>query len=149
MKAKVDPKSDKNSSDAKPSEFKDAFWIYARRQRGTYPHRTEKSGKWLLFVPTESIDAVWEKIRRATEQGRLGNASKVSTALPKPNFKDTGKRVICVYTCDSDDADDVRQIRAELRKLGFTNKISYKTDEDSWSGKYQVTGHRNISKYYE
>lgn len=149
MKAKENRKPVKNDSDAKPSQFEGAFWIYARRQEGSYPHRTENSGKWLVFVPIEKIDAVWEAIKLATEQGLMGNTSKVSTAPQKPNFKETGRRVICVYTYDSDDAEDVRRIREELRKLGFVSKLSYKTDQDSWAGKYRSTGHTNISKYYE
>ncbi len=149
MKSAGAKKTKSNNVDDKPSEFKDAFWIYAHRKQGSYPHRTDQSGKWLLFVSIERIDAVWEKIKLATEQGLLGDRSKVSTALKKPNFKDTGKRVICVYTYDSDDADDVRRIREELRKLGFVGKLSYKTDKDSWAGKYRSTGHTNLSKYYE
>jgi hypothetical protein len=34
-------------------------------------------------------------------------------------------------------------------KLGVVNKIPYKSDEDTLSGKYRITGHRRISKYYE
>lgn len=78
---KENRKPAKNDPDAKPSQFEGAYWIYACRQEGTYPHRAENSGKWLVFVPIEKIDSVWETIKLATEQGLLGNSSKVSTAL--------------------------------------------------------------------
>ena len=136
-------------SDIKPSQATDVFWMSARRKRGTYPNSTVKSGKWLVFVPTISIDTAWAKIKKATEEGRLGSASKVSTARPNPNANDPSQHVVCVYTYDWTDESDVRRIREELRKLGFTNKLPYKSDEDTMEGKYRVTGHRKISKYYE
>jgi len=40
-------------------------------------------------------------------------------------------------------------VREELRNLDITNKIPYKADEDTLSGKYIVRGHTKISKYYE
>jgi hypothetical protein len=83
------------------------------------------------------------------EEGRLGGSAKVSTAKPNPLSKDPRKRVICVYTYDWTDEEDVRRIREELRKLGVVNKIPYKSDGDTLSGKYRITGHRRISKYYE
>jgi hypothetical protein len=78
----------------------------------------------------------------------LGGSAKVSTA--KPNPLATGRqRVICVYTYDWADEKDVKRIREELRKLGITNKIPYKADQDTASGKYQKRGCTRISKYYE
>jgi len=35
------------------------------------------------------------------------------------------------------------------RKLGIANKILYKADEDTSSGKYGIMGYTGISKYYE
>lgn len=57
-------------------------------------------------------------------------------------------RVICVYAYDYQDKRDVMRIRQELRKLGFTNKLAYKTDEDTIAGKYRFTVQSRISKYY-
>lgn len=80
------------------------------------------------------MDEVWAKIKRAVEEGKLGGAAKVSTAKPTPLTGKSKAGVICVYTYDRTDEKDVRRIREELRKLGITNKIPYKTDEDTLSG---------------
>jgi len=136
-------------SDAKPSEVTDVYWIYAKREKGRYPKPTIKSGKWLIFVDPKNVDEVWAKIKKATEDGKLGNDAKVATAKPNPLAGKSGVKLICVYTYDWTDEKDVKRIREELRKLGIVNKIPYKSDEDTLSGKYQVTGHTKISKYYE
>jgi len=144
---KVKKKRD-SYSDAKPSEVTKEYWIYAERQQGEYPEFTPQSGKWLIFVPEKDADEVWAKIKKATEEGKLGGASKVATAKPSPLGR-REQKVICVYTYDWTDEKDARRVREELRKLGITNKIPYKSDEDTLSGKYRSTGHTKISKYYE
>lgn len=137
--------------DYKASQVTDAYWIHAERKTGKYPEAeaTERSGKWLIFVPLENINEVWERVRRATEEGRLGDSAKVATARPNPNAVDPTKKVICVYSYDWKDREDVMRIRAELRALGITWKIPYKADVDTDAGKYRVAGHTRISKYYE
>jgi hypothetical protein len=135
-------------SDAKPSEVRDVYWIFAFRKKGKYPEPTSRSGKWLIYVNPENVDEVWSKIKGAVEEGRLGDSAKVSTA--KPSSLATGRqRVICVYTYDWADEKDVKRIREELRKLGVTGKIPYKADQDTLKGKYRKTGYTKISKYYE
>jgi len=132
-----------------PSETTDAYWLQAVRQTGTYPQHTANGGKWLIFVDVAGVDELWEAIERATGEGKLGSMAKVSTAKPNPNAKDPNQRVICVYTYDWTDEEDVRQIRRALRELGVTQKIPYKADSDTLAGKYAKRGHRRISKYYE
>lgn len=133
----------------RPSTVTDVYWLYAYRKKGDYPKPTSRSGKWLIFVSRENVDEVWAKIKKATEEGKLGFGSKVSTAKPSPLGKDPNTHVICVYTYDWTDREDVMRVREELRKLGITNKIPYKSDEDTIKGKYTVRGHKKISKYYE
>lgn len=137
--------------DVNPSTVTDEYWLFAERQKGSYPNtiNTLKNGKWLIFVKIEEVDEVWKKVKRATEEGKLGLLAKVSTAKPNQNATNQNTKVICVYTHDWTDVNDVRGIREELRKLGITQKIPYKTDEDTVSGKYVVRGSKNISKYYE
>jgi hypothetical protein len=137
------------NEDAKPSEEKEFYWVLCSRKKGKYPKSTSRCGKWLIFVPLENIDEVWAKVKRAVEEGKLGSSAKASTAKPNPNAATSKEKVICVYTYDWTDEKDVRRIREELRKLGITNKIPYKSDEDTLSGKYRVKGHKRISKYYE
>src|ERR1051326_1004714 len=63
----------------KPSQVTDVYWLWAHRQRGTYPASSEeKVGKWLVFVPTSQVDAAWAIIKRAVEQGLLGDTAKVA-----------------------------------------------------------------------
>lgn len=138
-----------NMNGNKPSEVTEVYWIYAIRKEGKYPEATPRSGKWLIFVDHEKVDEVWAKIKKAVEEGKLGDSAKVSTAKPNPLAGKSKAHVICVYTYDWTDENDVKRIREELRKLGITNKIPYKADEDTLKGKYRVTEHRRISKYYE
>ncbi|HBB66779.1 MAG: hypothetical protein A2X28_05115 [Elusimicrobia bacterium GWA2_56_46] len=132
-----------------PSRETGEYWLYAVRKQGQYPEPTTGNGKWLVFVPVKSVDGVWEKVKKATEEGRLGDSAKVATARPNPNAVDSSKKVVCVYTYDWTDKEDVMRIRTELRALGITWKIPYKSDEDTDKGKYRVAGHTRISKYYE
>lgn len=136
-------------SDAKPSEVTDVYWVYAKRGEGKYPKLTLRSGKWLVFVDKKDVDEVWAKIKKAVEEGKLGNDAKVATAKPNRLATNPNKRVICVYTYDYTDEQDIRRVREELRHLGINSRIPYKTDEDTLSGKYQITGHTRISKYLE
>jgi hypothetical protein len=137
------------SSVPRPSQVKHEYWLYAERKKGDYPKTTTNSGKWLIFAPISQIDEVWMKIKLATEDGRLGDLAKVATAKPNPIATNPGMKVICVYTYDWTDEADVRRVRQELRALGITSKIPYKTDDDTNAGRYSSQGHKRISKYYE
>lgn len=136
-------------SNSKPSEVTDIYWLYAFRKKGQYPERASKGGKWLVFVDQNEVDKVWEIVKKAVEEGKLGNEAKVATAKPNPHSMNSTERVICVYTYDWTDQEDVRRIREELRKLGIEHKIPYKADQDTLDGRYRKTGHTKISKYYE
>jgi hypothetical protein len=136
-------------SESKPSVATKDYWLYAERKKRQVPVPGSKSGKWLVFVRMEEVDGVWAKIRKAVEDGNLGDEAKVATAKPTPYSQDDSRRVICVYTYDYEDIDDVRRIRAELRRLGVTDRIPYKSDEDTEAGKYSVKGRGRISKFFE
>ena len=142
----------------RPSRKQRDFWIWVRawgptfqlgKYRIPYPRHTERGGKWLLFVDREDVDEAWKSIARAVKAGILGSSAKVSTARTNPHGDHPRQHVICVYTYDSDDKEDVMRVRESLRELGFTAPIAYKTDEATRQGKYWVEGHRRISKYYE
>jgi hypothetical protein len=131
-----------------PSQVTNEYWLFAERKQGTYPAHSQNGGKWLIFVQVERIDKIWSKIKLATEAGKLGEMSKVATAKANPNATNSNIKVICVYTHDWMDEEDVMRIRQELRQLGITRKIPYKADEDTESGKYANQGTKRISKYY-
>ncbi len=129
------------------------YWLDAwccRSRPGVPSRQTGTGGKWLIFVPRETVDEWWEAVRRLLEAGELGRAAKVSTMRPNPNAKDDpNKHVIVVYTDDHEAVDDVRRVRERLGAIGVTWRIPYKTDEATRAGQYQVKGHHRISKYYE
>ena len=125
------------------------YWMYAQRKEGTYPAHASRGGKWLIFVSSHIAQATWNKVRTALEEGRLGSLAKASTAKHGPRSQDSRHGVICVYTYDWKDREDVERIREELRKMGITRKIPYKTDEDTERGTYSASGSEKISKYYE
>ena len=118
------------------------------------PDAGERGGKWMLFIKTAEIDEWWEKIKSATESGRLGSSAKVATMKPNPNTVANDSRLICVYTYDLDDEHDCSRVRQATsrfqarRDLGVTWKIPYKTDADTYAGKYAKNGVR-VSKRYE
>lgn len=145
------PEFTKNKIDIteKPSEHTKVFWLFASAPKNTDKQDTEHSGKWLLFIRRVFIDQAWAVIKKATKEGRLTKAAKVSTALENPNAKDNIDHVICVYTYDCTDEADVKNVREKLRELGFTKKMPYKSDQATFSGRYSNKGDTNISMYYE
>ena len=125
----------------------DGYWVYAQRKKGKYPEHTSHGGKWLIFVGSHNLSRIWNKIKIAVEEGRLGGLAKASRHGSRVQSSVNG--VICVYTYDWNDHQDVERIREELRKIGIIRKISYKTDEDTERGVYSVNSAEKISKYYE
>jgi hypothetical protein len=133
-------------SEPQPSTYMDDFWLWVERQKGEYPESTERCGKWLLFVPVEEVDAKWATIKRATEDGLLGDSAKVATAVPNPRAR-PGYRVICVYTYDGDDEQDIWRVREALRDLSFTDKLYWKADQATLAGQYSGKGRKGVSRY--
>jgi hypothetical protein len=118
-----------------PSEITHAAWIEAayRGSKRMKPD-TDRVGKWLFFVAEKFIDNTWQNVRKAVEGGKLWKAAKSSTAWRSRG----GQYVVCVYTYDYDDEDDVMRIRAYLREMGFNRRTSYKSDAQTKAGKYSV-----------
>lgn len=122
--------------DGIPTKCKKINFIYAVSNE-PYPSDTPRSGKYILFFPTQDINTAWNKIKTATIKGLLGDSSKVSTKIQKGKRKDY---LICVYTYDSKDMDDRSRIEGELLKMGF-NKFSYKTNEATLKGFKCMSSH--------
>ncbi|MEK7068784.1 MAG: putative phosphothreonine lyase domain-containing protein, partial [Patescibacteria group bacterium] len=100
--------------------------------------------KWLVFVNDHSLPGVWNKIKTALEEGKLGDLAKTSAKR-----SGSERKVICVYTYDWTDREDVKRVREELRRIGITRKIPYKADEDTERGVYRTNSREKVSKYYE
>ena len=117
---------------SEPSKNKVDYWIQYYTEND-YKRHTDKGGKWLIFCSREEVDTIWSNIKKAQDKGVLGNITKVSTAFKKN--KDNN-HVICVYTYDSTDKDDVLRVRLALRDLGFTDILNYKRDIETINGVY-------------
>lgn len=83
-------------------------------------------GKWMFFKSPDQIDDYWSTIAAATSRGELGIQAKVATS------SSSSERVICVYTHDCEDKDDVRRVLEGLVGLGLVREgqrpIYYKCD---------------------
>lgn len=128
-----------------PSTCTEGFWLSVRKKPVRLGWRV---GKWLMWVPVSEVDGMWEKVKKALKSGKLGCGAKVATARPHPRAKSPDERVLCIYTRDWQDVEDVFRVREGLRELGVTWKIPYKTDADTLAGRYSGSGHGRVSKYF-
>jgi uncharacterized protein YprB with RNaseH-like and TPR domain len=137
----VDFFKDDNNKKNIPSKAKTP-WVFVKSISDSYPKRVDKKGgKWLIFVPEKDIDITWFKIRKSILNNSLVRNAKCSTIIKnKHNKQNKTDCVICVYTYDYSDKEDVFSVRKKLRELGFTNKIYYKTDEATLEKKYKNNG---------
>lgn len=126
----------------KPTDIVTFPWLAIKASNIPEPKHQRQSGKWLIFCDTDEIDSTWTLIAKATFENKLGFGSKVST-----NMIPSDKKVICVYTYDANDEQDVMKVRETLRQLGFKRKLPYKTNDATLNGQYASEGKR-VSKYY-
>lgn len=123
------------------------FWIYAQPSAAVVATMPlgQHVGKWCIFVQSDDLDDVWARVERATKAGKLWHGSKVSTEwaqtfyLMRNRNADPKEHVICVYTYDANDEADVMRVREELRKIGITQPLGYKTDADTGAGRERWT----------
>lgn len=81
----------------------------------------------MLFPALGDLNRVWKAVVEATIDNRLGPLSKVATDDGKPT-----ERLICVYTKDFRDTDDVLRVLKELVSINLVKSperpVYYKTD---------------------
>lgn len=133
-----------------PSQITDGYWVFASVKEQTNHKRkfkNNKTGKWLVFVDIKELDKTWKIIKQATEKGILGIGAKAATAKSNPNASSENEKVICIYTYNWQDVDDVYRIEKSIRSIGVETTLYYKTDQDTGEGNYKVNGSTNISKY--
>jgi hypothetical protein len=86
------------------------------------------TGKWMLFPEPECVDEIWAKIAIATVNGELGIGAKVETRVQ--GKKD---RLVCVYTSDFRDKNDVARVLNRLGELELVRpsgkQIYYKSGQ--------------------
>ncbi|RFU29112.1 hypothetical protein B7463_g7220, partial [Scytalidium lignicola] len=89
-----------------------------------------RSGKWMLFCPASEVNAIWSIVARHTANNELGVAAKVSPY--DPNGTRSAARVICIYTKDFLDIEDIRRVIRKLQDLDLVETkgrpIYYKPD---------------------
>lgn len=135
------------SMSAKISEDKTAIIMEVDEKRISIPVTVEKLdelaqksgilvGKWLIYRDKSGIDDVWKTIARGTFDGELGKSAKVSTAM-----QNNRRYVICIYTENYLDLEDVMRVREKLKLLGVTEKLCYKPDLYTYLGIYYRTTH--------
>jgi hypothetical protein len=140
----------KNTGLTLPTEVDGEYWIWAERvDPYNYPHPKERCGKWMIYAHDSEVDQVWITIRDAVVGGLLGSDAKVATMKPSPNAVKPDHKVICIYTYDSEDKDDVLRILTSLREdLGVQHKAFYKEDNVTRSGDYRFNTRGPVSKYW-
>ncbi|KAL9616545.1 MAG: hypothetical protein Q9160_008587 [Pyrenula sp. 1 TL-2023] len=128
-------------------------------------------GKWMLFVYAENVDEVWRKVVEATADGTLGDAAKVATLNDGDSQEDSDYgggqgqghggdevRVICVYTADCEDIEQVKRVCLRLQELGLAGEevkagrdaAGFKGAESRWGkDKKGGGGARNQGIYYK
>lgn len=103
-----------------------------------------KSGKWMIFSSENEIDEVWNRIAQAVSNNNLDSCESAK-ASTKEQGKDT--YVICVYTNNYLDEQDVMNVREKLRELGITQTLYYKPDIYTHFGIYAKNPYVKASKY--
>lgn len=125
-----------------PSQCFTGDWLWSCRTR--ISANPERVGKWLIFCSPDRVDEIWRSVSKSMLDGELAKVAvcaKASTA-----GRDSAKHVICVYSQDYANKDDVGRCLAALRRLGIKAHISYKTDGQTKAGIYS-TRERPVAIY--
>ncbi|MBK8023997.1 MAG: DUF1917 domain-containing protein [Chloroflexi bacterium] len=116
--ARVQQARMQQDAEVTPSQVSAVYWIEtARRTAGPPP--TPRAGYFSIPTTVDQVDALWQRIREATETGSLGYKARVSTASRELG-KNPRDREIRVVTADADDEADVARVREALRTMGLT-----------------------------
>lgn len=70
--------------------------------------------QWMLFVEPTSVNEVWASVAQATARNELGIAAKVA---PREERGSPRERLVCIYTYDFRDKDDIARVLHRLRQL--------------------------------
>ena len=149
-KLTIDVNVKKSRNNNFPSKITDSYWVHASVKQELNHLKKLKipnTGKWLIFLDIKELDKTWQSIKNATESGFLGIGAKAATARPNPNAISQDEKVICVYTYNWQDIDDVYRVEKILRLIRITQTLFYKADSDTLQGKYKINGSTGISKY--
>ena len=96
-------------------------------------------GTWLSHHDLgDPVDRAWEKIARATVEGKLGTHAKVTPCQDQEGREDMyeGNHVISVYIKDFTDKAEMLRVEKALRSLGITEIMKFKPCIFSFLGIY-------------
>lgn len=103
-------------------------------------------GKWLVWRARADIDDAWKLIAKGCFEHTLGADAKVSTASEASSEV---RHVICVYTRNYLDVEDVKRVRGLLRDMGFAERLCYKPDIYTYLNIYSGTTKLSPCRYRE
>ena len=118
-----------------PSECRcpNVSWLWATHRLAV---ESVRSGKWMLFTDSDDVDSAWLSVVDLLAAGQLGSCAK---AAPRSSTRD-GQHLICVYTDDHEDVQDVFRVLFALRNSSITcasfRTLNYKTDYATNMGQY-------------
>jgi hypothetical protein len=115
-----------------PSKDKSNYWMHYASTEGLNFRSGDKTGKWCIVLSSKDVDSAWIKVKEAIDKSDLILA-KVSTLLGKEMYN---AHVICVYTKDWSNVEDLNNSRAVLKDLGFTQPLNYKRDIETMNNIY-------------
>lgn len=69
-----------------------------------------------MFCPPSEVNTVWSVVARHTAEADFGIAAKVA-----PDDGDSRDRLICVYTKDFNDMEDVTRVIRKMKDLGLVS----------------------------
>jgi hypothetical protein len=130
-----------------PSSCECGPWLWADRNGELPKGRLPRSGKWMLFPGSDRVDAIWNSVDAGTQRGILGIQAKVATkSNRRPSYRGESTHLICVYTPDYQDKDDVCRVLVALEQtldLDLDHRaIYYKPDAYTYAGIYSEGGKR-------
>lgn len=133
-------------------------WIHAISP--TAPHHLDPLlvGKWLIYISCRHVGYCWPRVREATEAGTLGISAKISTDWGKAHdlvgiiaegiggWRD---HVICVYTADWRNREDVARIGSRLAEVDAvrTQTLHYKPDAFTYGGTWAGSSPGEVAIY--
>ncbi|KAF2835660.1 DUF1917-domain-containing protein [Patellaria atrata CBS 101060] len=102
-----------------------------RQQLKNEIYKLAKDKGWMLFPMAADVIRTWRAVSEAIINARLGPSAKIATI--GPDRDPAGGRLICIYTKDFSDVDDVRRVLNELVLMGLVKAdaprgIYYKAD---------------------
>lgn len=114
-------------------DSKDIPWIQAENQDYPGAFHAENSGKWVVFINPEHVDAIWELLKQEIKKGTLWHV-KASHSNEEP-----GKYVVLISVPNYEDFNAISNTYKVLLTIGMVQKrqvIKFKSDEQTLKGEY-------------